>query len=116
MIQARLAAPIDRQCLLAVRRRAEVEWSALHGCSLAGWDHIDDWEIGIGVHLQHERVDFGLEISGHVPVGVVSHVDHGAACGSSLVLQLQLVPSVQREGDVHLHHNREMLGTVTSPG
>lgn len=116
MIQSGLAASIDRQRLLALRGRAEVEGSAFDRGSLASRNHVDHRQISVSVHLEEERVDLGFEVSRHVPVGVVCHVDHGAACRASLVFQLQLVSSVQREGDVHLHKQMEMCHTVTSPG
>ena len=103
VIQSRLAASIDRQRLLALRGRAEVKRSTFDRGSLTSRNHIDHRQISVSVHLEKKRVDLGLEIARHVPVSVVCHVDHGATCRSSLVFQLQLVSSVQREGDVHLH-------------
>ena len=85
VIQSGLAASVDRQRLLALRGRAEVKGRAFDRGSLASRNHVDHRQIGVSVHLEKERIDLSFEVSRHVPVGVVCHVDHRAACRSSLV-------------------------------
>lgn len=87
VIQTRFAASINGERLFTLRRSAEIERSAFNKGSFACGNHIDHRKIGIRVHLEQKRVDFGLEVARHVPIRVVCHVDHRSACCTSLVFQ-----------------------------
>ena len=64
--------------------------------------HVHNRKVGCGVDGEDLGVDFALEVSAHVPVGVVGHVDHRALGGVAGVLQDQLVLGVQKERHRHL--------------
>ena len=96
---------------------AEVERCSLHLGKLAGGDAaVVDRKVGVGIHREPLRADVARRLPGHVPVGMMDHVDDRRSIGRGRQVDDQFAGGVERVDDLRRELSRIALLAVGRDG